>query len=341
MISKELRTILLSKRILREDPFERVWIDEYFSEILEGMQIREMELLICNTLQRRTSYSVVNGKPIIIFDNYLLELFAVLNQLLEDIDGEEKIPLLFYKIAWESFYLNENYQFAAIYKMIAKQKFKQVGNIEVRQISRKSEPRYSYVQQVFLISHEVMHCYFQQSKESYEEQKQIVEELLYRFLGEKFEEIYLNISETYKEEYCCDHLAVYTALHIGIKEYGNSIENSAIAIVLAMYHQFIILCIDKWVQGKLVSVDAKEFEVRMSFIRFFVSNYLKVEYPKIAKEINVKIDEKYNLWKTRYMNQIVRFLINEKKAYPYYKSHYQFQELELEQIKKDIYKSFL
>lgn len=157
----------------------------------------------------------------------------------------------------------------------------------------------------------------------------------------KFETIYLNISETYKEEYCCDHLAVYTALHIGIKEYGNSIENSAIAIVLAMYHQFIILCIDKWVQGKLVSVDAREFEVRMSFIRFFVSNYLKVEYPKIAKEINTKIDEKYNLWKTRCMNQIVRFLINEKKAYPYYESHYQFQESELEQIKKDIYRSFL
>lgn len=339
MISKELRNILLSKRILREDPFERVWIDEYFSEILEGMQISEMELLICNTLQRRTSYSVVNGKPIIIFDNYLLELFAILNQLLEDIDGEEKIQLLFYKIAWESFYINENYQFAAIYKMIAKQKFKQIGNIEVRQISRTSEPRYSYVQQVFLISHEVMHCYFQQSKESYEEQKRIVEELLNRFLGKKFATIYLNISETYKEEYCCDHLAVYTALHIGIKEYGNSIENSAIAIVLAMYHQFIILCIDKWVQGK--SVDAKEFGVRISFIRLFVSNYLKVEYPEIAKEINTKIDEKYNLWKTRCMDQIVRILINEKKAYPYYKFHYHFQESELEQIKKDIYKSFL
>ena len=49
MISKELKTILLSKRILKEDPFERVWIDEYFSEILEGMQISGMELLICNS----------------------------------------------------------------------------------------------------------------------------------------------------------------------------------------------------------------------------------------------------------------------------------------------------
>ena len=60
-----------------------------------------------------------------------------------------------------------------------------------------------------------------------------------------------------------------------------------------MYHQLMIICIDKWVQvqGKLVSVDAKEFEVRMSFIRYFVSNYLKVKYPKIAKEINVKIDK--------------------------------------------------
>lgn len=38
--------------------------------------------------------------------------------------------------------------------MISKQKYKQIGNIEVRQISKTSEPRYSYVQQVFLISHE-------------------------------------------------------------------------------------------------------------------------------------------------------------------------------------------
>jgi len=226
MISKELKAILLSKRILREDPFERVWIDEYFSEILKGMQISEMELLICNTLQRRTSYSVVNGKSIIIFDNYLLELFAVMNQLLEDedVDSEKKIELLFYKIAWESFYINENYQFAAIYKTITKRKFEQTGNIKIRQISRTSEPRYSYVQQVFLISHEVMHCYFHQSKEDYEKQKQIVENLLYIFLSNGFEEIYWNISDAYKEEYCCDHLAVYTALHIGIKEYGGPLK---------------------------------------------------------------------------------------------------------------------
>lgn len=48
----------------------------------------------------------------------------------------------------------------------------------------------------------------------------------------------------------------------------------------------------------------------------------------------------YNLCKTKCMDQIVCILLNEEKAYLYYRSQYQFRESELEQIKKIYIRAF-
>ncbi len=66
MITEQLKSILMSKRILREDPVGDLWIAEYFQEAISGLEIADIEILVCNSLQRRCSCATMRDKKVIV-----------------------------------------------------------------------------------------------------------------------------------------------------------------------------------------------------------------------------------------------------------------------------------
>lgn len=339
MITEQIRNILLSKRILREDPVGDIWIDEYFHETLSNLEIIDTEILVCNSLQRRCSCATMRNKKVIILDNYLSELFIIFNQILCNEKDSKYLNPLFYKLMYESYFLNGNIKFAAIYKTLMKNRFHETGNMQVNQITRDSKPQYLYAQQTFLVMHEVMHSFFRDSPESYKAQKEAVASILDRiFYSKKMGHIQI-VSDEYLEELCCDHLAAISSIAISA-EHGHCAEmDAACAVIMALHYQFLLLCIDRVVNDNYLSDEVGEFAIRVSVIRLFVSNYFKVTKPELVDIINNHISYNIKMWEKKYLEPFTAFVNTQKLNQLKYKEM-KISTEEMEKLRKGLVKGF-
>lgn len=313
MITEQLKEILLTKRILREDPVGAVWVDEYFHETINDLEIADTEILVCNSLQRRCSCATMRNKKVIILDNYLSELFIIFNQILCNERDSKYLDPLFYKLMYESYFLNGNIKFAAIYKTLTINRFQEVGEMQIKQVTRDSKPQYLYVQQTFLVMHEVMHSFFKDFPDEYGAQKEVVASLIDKiFYHRKIGHIQM-VSDEYLEEICCDHLAAISAISISIEHRHCSEIDAACAIIMALHYQYLLLCIDRIVDNNYLSDEVGEFATRVTLIRLFVSNYFKVTKPELVDSVNNYISDNINAWKERYLEPLTIFLTTQKQ----------------------------
>ena len=339
MITEQLKNILLSKRILQEDSVGAFWIDEYFYETISGLEIEDTEILVCNSLQRRCACATIRNKKVIILDNYLSEIFIVFNQILCNEDDSKYLVPLFYKLAYEAYFLNGNIKLAAVYKTLMINKFRETGNMQVKQVSRDSNPRYLYAQQTFLVMHEAIHSFFKDSPDAYIAQKEAVATILDKmFYSKKMGHVQM-VSDEYLEELCCDHLAAISAIAISV-EHGHCSEmDAACAIIMALHYQFLLLCIDRMVEDNYLSDNVGEFAIRVTISRLFVSNYFKVVKPDLVDSINSHITNNIKIWEKRYLESLTAFLSSQKLNELKY-NEILFSSEEMEKLQEDLRKGF-
>lgn len=319
MVDENLKRIFLSKRLLRNDPFKDVtWINEYFPSWISNLGIPNTTIFSCNTLQRRCSCSSVRGKQIILMDNYILELFLIFNQMLEQEINITQIEILFCQIIKNAYFSFNNIKYAAIYWNLTNHKIINSEIVEIRQVTKYSEPRYIYVQQAFLVAHELMHSWFKESPDELRFQTEIIENILNKIFASEFSDIISSFSKSNKEEFCCDHVAVYLAMDLSINSYNNSIENSSTAIMLALCHQFIIFLIDQWIAGKLDSTLTNVDNFRITIVRNYIRNYVRKYHPGKLADVNLSLDRTYNVWKQKIFDTLIEFLIEQNRKQPQY-----------------------
>lgn len=340
MTKEQLEKILLSKRDLRDDCVGNSWINEYFYNIIKNLKIVDAEIIVCNSLQKRCSCASMRNKKIIIIDNYLSEIFIIFNQILNNESDARYLVCIFYKLMFESFFLNDNIKLAAIYNTLTIKKFRKIGKIQIKQVSRESRPQYLYAQQTFLVMHEIMHSFFKDSPDVYKSEKATIASVLDRvFLKSELNHIPI-VSEEYIEELCCDHLAAICAISISI-DYGQCSEiDAACAIIMALHYQYLLLCIDKIVEHNCLANEMKEFAVRMTVIRLFVVNYFKVERPELVDSVNAQISNVIEKWKKRYLEPFTIFLSIQKLSRSKYEKM-DFSEKEIEQFRENLTKNIL
>lgn len=312
MIDKSIKRILLSKRILRTDPFENItWTDEYFPSWISNLGIPNTDIFSCNTLQRRCSCSSVRGNQIILMDNLILELFLIFNQMLEPNFDSKQIEALFCLIIRDSYFSFDNIKYAAIYWNMAKQKISKSKIVKIRPITKDSEPRYIYVQQAFLVAHELVHSWFRELPYELIDQKNIIKDLLKEIFANRYSDIISTFSDSNIEEFCCDHIAVYLTMDISINGYNNSIENSAIAIMLALCHQLAIFCIDQWIAGELKSSLTNVDNFRATIVRRYIRNYVRQYRPDKLSCVDQSLDNIYSVWKEKIFDILTEYLIEQ------------------------------
>ena len=339
MITEQLKNILLSKRILRGDPVGAFWIDEYFYENISGLEIEDTEILVCNSLQRRCACATMRDKKVIILDNYLSEIFIVFNQILCNEDDSKYLVPFFYKLTYESYFLSGNIKLAAVYKTLMINRFRETGKMQVKQVTRDSNPRYLYAQQTFLVMHEAIHSFFKEAPDMYLVQKETVAAILDRmFYSKKMGHVQM-VSDEYLEELCCDHLAAISTITISV-EHGHCSEmDAACAIIMALHYQFLLLCIDRMVEDSYLSDNVGEFAIRVTISRLFVSNYIKVVKPDLVDSINDHITKNIKIWEKRYLEPLTTFLgsqkINELKY-----NEISFSDEEMEKLEEGLRKGF-
>ena len=339
MIDEQLKKILLSKRILRDDPVGESWIDEYFLETINGLEITDTEILVCNSLDRRCSCATMRDKKVIILDNYLSEWCIIFNQILCNKKDTIYLDPLFYKLLYESYFINGDIKLATVYKTLMINRFRKVGKMQIRQVTRNSKPQYLYAQQTFLVMHEAMHSFFKESPDAYAAQKAVVASILDKNFFSKTSGHIQMVSDEYLEEICCDHLAAISAIAISI-EHGHCSEvDVACAIIMVLHYQFLLLCIDRIVDDNYLSNEVGEFAVRVTVVRLFVNNYFKVTKPELVSNINNHISDKINIWEKRYLEPFTAFLSTQKLNALKYKEMKVSSE-ELEKFRKELIKGF-
>ena len=339
MITEQIKSILMSRRILRDDPVGNIWIDEYFQEAINGLEIADVEILVCNSLQRRCSCATMRNKKIIVLDNYLSELFIIFNQILCNENDSKYLEPFFYKLVYESYFLNGNIKFAAIYKTLMINKFREVGKLHIKQVTRSSTPQYLYAQQAFLVMHEVIHSFFKDFPDKYATQKKAVSLVLDKiFYNKEIGHIQM-VSDDFLEELCCDHLAAISAISISTEHGHCSKSDASCAIIMALHYHFLLLCIDRIVEDNYLSDKVGEFAIRVTIIKLFVSNYFKVNNPELVDNINNIISDKIDVWKKRFLEPFTEFM----KIQKINKSRYEGMKLsdeEIEQLRRGLVKGF-
>lgn len=248
-------------------------------------------------------------------DNYILELFLIFNQMLEPNSDFKHIETLFCLIIRDSYFSLDNIKYATIYWEIAKQKISKSNNINIRPITKDLEPRYIYVQQAFLVAHELIHSWFRELRKGSghehpieKEQKDIIKDLLKEMFASRFSDIVSSFVDSDIEEFCCDHIAVYLTMDMSINGYNNSIENSTIAIMLALCHQLAVFCIDQWMAGKLDSFHISVNNFRATIVRHFICNYVRQYRPDKLSCAEQSLDDIYRVWKEKIFDTLIEFL---------------------------------
>lgn len=319
MVDEKIKGLLLSKRILRSDPFEDVtWVNEYFTQWIDNLGIPNTDIFSCNTLQRNCTCTIVKGRQIILFDNYNLELFVIFNQMLEPETDTRQIEALFCQIIRNVYFSLDNIKYAAIYWRLAAQKTGSSKMVRIRQVTRYSEPRYIYTQQAFVVAHELMHSWFKESPDELKYQVEIIDDILREIFADRYSDIISKFSLSNKEEFCCDHIAVYLAMDVSVNSYHNFIENSAAAILLALCHQFVLFCIDKWAAGQLEPAITNVDNFRMTIVRCYIRNYVKQYSPDKQSSVNRILDDVYRSWKEKILATLTKFLIEQNQNQFYY-----------------------
>lgn len=194
---------------------------------------------------------------------------------------------------------------------MAKQKISKSKIVKIRPITKDSEPRYIYVQQAFLVAHELVHSWFRELPYELIDQKNIIKDLLKEIFANRYSDIISTFSDSNIEEFCCDHIAVYLTMDISINGYNNSIENSAIAIMLALCHQLAIFCIDQWIAGELKSSLTNVDNFRATIVRRYIRNYVRQYRPDKLSCVDQSLDNIYSVWKEKIFDILTEYLIEQ------------------------------
>ena len=134
--------------------------ENYYRDISQALSIENFPLISVNTIEKKTyMLQAGDGQCYLVFDHYLLEYMHLLNQFAMAEEPSKQVESLFNKILSEECFTrhkkNAAVQFAARYM----ENISEVIREYMKSEKKKNLPDYLFVQQAFLIAHELFHFY--------------------------------------------------------------------------------------------------------------------------------------------------------------------------------------
>lgn len=280
---------ILSSRIKIGKPFAEESTRRFYNDLVERYEIKDLPLILCNTLQRRTCLSYVNDKPYLIFDTAVIDLFHLLHNASVIGMSEEIIKIVFFLTSSEQYFVNGQYalalQFAAKYLNEIEEMLNAL-DVDIE----KDAPAPLFIQQSFLLTHELIHYLLSIDFNRYIRVIKAKQGLLKRIfsyaqqesdvkLGGSFIEAINN--KTLIEECACDSIGAISAIDIGVKLKKQSESGAASSIIDALNYQFILSCIENFngqINGKINFDELNQFNFRSLHLKAFMSRYLCDEF---------------------------------------------------------------
>ena len=148
--------ILLAGRTHRASSCDTKVIFEVFNDFYNKINEQKPHLVVCNSTENKTCFSLANDQPILIIDCYAFEIMKYLN----NIDGTSRFPVarLFFKLYAEHMFFRGNYSTALTY-------MNKYNAIEPFTINEAENDQMLSIQQVFIVYHEILHYFYYSNKD--------------------------------------------------------------------------------------------------------------------------------------------------------------------------------
>ena len=291
------RKNILEFRNVREDIIGETAIGCYYDYLTSELKVDNLPIIICNTLEKRTSFVETHkNQYFLVFDNYVVELFHQLNEFILRNDTNENLEAFFNKIISEECYIRLRYE-AAMY--FAGQYLNGLDAILCRSNQKDSLnpiPDYLFVQQAFLVAHELSHFWTRvsfKSQRKYVDAKKAALYNIYEYAkknhGDVSDVLLSGIkSANIYEECLCDTVGLVQAIDIGTKLKNVTALKCSTACILALMN-LCVLSMTSLIVEKAGNISYEgilnKYNLRILQLKYYTSKYLR-EYFSVndAKE---------------------------------------------------------
>lgn len=297
--------------------------ENYYRDISRALSIENFPLISVNTIEKKTyMLQGSDGQCYLVFDHYLLEYMHLLNQFAVAKEPSLQVGSLFNKILSEECFtqhkINAAVRFAARY-------LENISEVIREYMEPKNEgvlPDYLFVQQAFLIAHELFHFYVHRNPHYDEEgirSKKGFLDRIYKYVlagnPDTAEFIRKAIMEDRMAEEClCDSTAVIQAIDAGVKTGKLDAADSGVAAALALMNQYTISTIQDTVKhfGDMTYERLQNlFNFRIVHLKAFTNLYLREYYTdEVVSLYRTKVEEIHKQWFERVNTPIMHMLVN-------------------------------
>ena len=280
---------ILSSRIILGEPFAEKSTHDFYKDLAEQYGIQELTLIMCNSLQRKTCLSYFNEIFYLILDTSVTEIFYLLNKAKAYGRKNDFLKTVFYLVSSEQYFAEGQYALALQFAAKYLNTIETIIDIMTFE-DDKDYPSPLFIQQAFLLSHEVYHYWLSLDNNRYEQVKNAKQKMLGNIhnyaqkeneplLGKSFADAITN--KVLIEECICDSMGALSAIDIGVKIKKQSEVQAAIAIIESLNYQFILSCIQRFneqINRKINFSEMNEFNIRLLHLKIILSKILRKDY---------------------------------------------------------------
>lgn len=308
--------------VARDAILDNAATKQYYDDLLETLSIENFPLIEVNTIAKKTYMLECRGNAqcYLVFDHYLIDNIHILNQIVLGEHKSTQLDAYFFKIMAEECYANRKYtlaiKFAGSYLNVIEEVIKHyLGERFVDQI-----PNYLFIQQAFLIAHELFHFILSQEASLYSKgikSKAHYLKKIYDYTCVRDNSAASLMKAIIKdadfiEECFCDSTGTIQAIDVGLKLGKLNIVESSLAIALAIMNQFTISSIQSAVKKSgRISYDGtlNLFNMRLLHFKAYTSQYIEELISKRERQIfHHEVENICLLWMEKVQLPIIKQL---------------------------------
>lgn len=318
-----VKKTIIEKTIVRDELVNYDATQQYYKDLTEALQIKDFPLIYVNTIEKKTyMIQLSGGQCYLVFDRYLLDCMHLLNQFVLGEDKTKQLESFFYKTISEECYTCNRILTALKFAGTYMENIDDVIQEYMDERFAEEIPEYLFVQQAFLIAHELFHFYLHRNSESHDESLSSKARYLnniYEDVNNKRTEVADFIDKAIKshkmvEECLCDSTALIQAIDVGIKVGKLDIVESGVSAALALMNQYVISTIQDAVKhsGDIQYERLQNlFNFRVLHIKAFTEQYIKELYSEEeAQSYKEKVEAIHSMWLNRVYTPIMYLLVD-------------------------------
>lgn len=320
-LNERIKNSILDTTIVRCEVENDDSTQHYYDSIIQSLKIDNFPLISVNTIEKKTYIVECEGLFFLVFDHYLIECMHLLNQCILNENQLKSVELFFFKSASEECYVQCNLSSAVKFASKYMNRLNDVVSIYLTEEFSKSIPNYLFIQQAFLIAHEVFHFYVHKNPNKQIKgmiAKESFLQRIYDYTKKKNENVAFYMLDVIRdknmiEECLCDSTAVIQAMDVAEKTGKLSIVESGIAIVLALMNQYTISVIQDTIKfsGNIFYERIQNlYNFRLLHLKEFISLYFK-DYVSNEKcsQYQKQVEEIHDMWLKKVMKPIMNMLV--------------------------------